>query len=112
MSLRLFVCAACGRTVFPRRLLCPDCGGTEWRREPVAAGVIEAATERDGIRIGAVRTPPGPLVVARLEDESRPGDDVSLDEDGNVPVARAGRELLAPDERGDSGRTKWKGQVA
>lgn len=87
MSLRVFVCSACGRTVFPRRLLCPDCGETEWRREPVEAGVLEAITERDGVRIGAVRTPLGPLVVARVEGEPRPGADLSLGEDGDVPVA-------------------------
>ena len=88
MSLGLFVCVSCGRAVFPRRLLCPDCGGSEWRREPVETGVLEVATERGDVGVGAVRTPLGPLVVARLEGESRPGGEVSFDEDGGVPVIR------------------------
>ena len=88
MSLSVPSCAACGRAVFPRRLLCPDCGGAEWRSEPVETGVLEAATERDGVRVGAVRTPLGPLVVARLESVRQPGSEVALDADGDVPVAR------------------------
>lgn len=87
MSLRVPVCTACGRSVFPRRLLCPDCGGAEWREERVESGVLEAATERD-VRVGAVRTPLGPLAIARLESSAEPGSEVLLDEDGDVPVAR------------------------
>ena len=84
MSFRVPVCAACGRAVFPRRLLCPDCGGTQWRSESVDAGVLEATTERDGA--GAVRTPLGPLLIARLERNPRPDAEITLDEDGVVPV--------------------------
>lgn len=87
MSLAVFVCAACGREVFPRRFLCPDCGGREWREEPVEQGVLEAAAEGE-VRVGAVRTPLGPLAIARVESEAAPGADVSLDQDGDVPVAR------------------------
>jgi uncharacterized protein len=87
VSLRVPVCTACGRPVFPRRLLCPDCGGADWRDEPVDTGVLEAATERDA-RVGAVRTQLGPLVIARLETDAQPGTDVPLDEDGDVPVVR------------------------
>ena len=89
MSLGVYVCEACGRAAFPRRLLCPDCGGAEWRRELVEAGVLEALTEWRQVRIGAVRTPLGPLVVARVEGEQRPGAEVPLGEDGDVPIARA-----------------------
>jgi uncharacterized OB-fold protein len=87
MSLRVFVCEGCGRAVFPRRLLCPDCGGAAWRDEQVKAGVLEAVTARGAVRVGAVRTPLGPLVIARVEGEQQPGADVSLGEDGDVPVA-------------------------
>ena len=88
MSVRIPICTDCGRAVFPPRLLCPDCGGGEWRDELVDAGVLEAVTERGDVRVGAVRTPLGPLLIARVEAEHRPGDDVMLDEDGDVPVAR------------------------
>lgn len=87
MSLGVFVCEGCGRAVFPHRLLCPDCGGREWRTEPVDAGALEAAAERE-VRVGAVRTPLGPLVIARVESDAEPGTDVSLDQDGSTPLAR------------------------
>ena len=91
MSLRVFVCDSCGRAVFPHRLLCPDCGGAGWRREPVDAGVLEAIADRGDGRIGAVRTPLGPLVIARVEGDLEPGAEVPLGEDGDVPVAGAER---------------------
>jgi uncharacterized protein len=86
VSVSVSVCLACGRAVFPRRLLCPDCGGTQWRSESVDAGVLEATTERDGV--GAVRAPLGPLLIARLERNPRPDAEITLDGDGAVPVAR------------------------
>jgi len=87
VSLRVFVCEGCGRAVFPRRLLCPDCGVAAWRDEQVEAGVLEAVTARGDVRVGAVRTPLGPLVIARVEGEQPAGAEVSLDADGDVPVA-------------------------
>jgi uncharacterized OB-fold protein len=87
MSLRLFVCGSCGRAVFPHRLLCPDCGGAGWRREPVDDGVLEAVADRGDVRLGAVRTRSGPLVIARVDRDSKAGATVQLDEDGDVPVA-------------------------
>ncbi len=89
MSLRVFVCGSCGRAVFPERLLCPDCGGRDWREEPVERGVLEAVADRGEVRVAAVRTPLGPLAIARLEGDAPAGAEVSLDEDGEVPVARA-----------------------
>jgi len=89
MSVRIPICTGCGRAVFPPRLLCPHCGAAEWRDELVDVGVLEAVTERGDVRVGAVRTPLGPLLIARVEGEHHPGDDVALDEDGDVPVARS-----------------------
>lgn len=87
MSLGVFVCTGCGRTVFPRRLLCPDCDAADWREEAAEHGVLEAVTERDA-RVGAVRTPRGPLAVARVDSAAQAGSTVALDRDGDVPVAR------------------------
>lgn len=89
MTLEIPVCEACGRAVFPERLLCPACGGRAWRREPVAKGVLEAASQRGEVRIGAVRTPLGPLAITRLVGNAKPGDEVPLSADGTVPVAGA-----------------------
>ena len=87
MSLPVFVCESCGRAVFPRRFLCPVCGGSEWREEAVDDGVLEAAAERE-VRVGAVRTRLGPLAIARVESAAEPGARVALDQEGDTPVAR------------------------
>jgi uncharacterized OB-fold protein len=87
VSLRVFVCESCGRAIFPQRFLCPDCGGREWRDEAVDAGTLEAAAERE-VRVGAVRTSLGPLVIARIESAAEPGSEASLDQDGDTPIAR------------------------
>lgn len=85
----VYVCGACGRAVFPERLLCPGCGAREWRREPVETGTLEAAAERGEVRVGAVRTPLGPLAIARVEGDAEPGSEVRLSADGEVPLATA-----------------------
>jgi uncharacterized OB-fold protein len=87
VSLNVFVCESCGRAVFPHRFLCPDCGGREWRKEPVESGMLEAAAERE-VRVGAVRTPLGPLAISRIETDAASGAEVALDQDGDTPVAR------------------------
>lgn len=87
MSVKVFVCEKCGRAVFPQRFLCPDCGGREWREEPVETGTLEAVADRE-VRVGAVRTPLGPLAIARIESHAEAGAEVSLDQDGSTPIAR------------------------
>lgn len=89
MSLRVFVCRTCSRACFPQRALCPDCAGRDWRVEEVRSGVLEAVADRGDVRVGAVRTALGPLAIARVEGEVRVGSEVSLHEDGDVPVASA-----------------------
>ena len=89
MSLRVFVCGSCGRAAFPERLLCPQCGGRDWHEERVRSGVLEAVADRGEVRVGAVRLPLGPLAIARVEGDAQAGAEVSLDEDGEVPVASA-----------------------
>lgn len=41
------------------------------------------------MRVGAVRTPLGPLVIARVVGDGQPGDELPLSADGDVPVAGA-----------------------
>ncbi len=90
MSLSIPVCDACGAATFPPRLLCPVCAGRTWRDAPVERGVLEGSTVtvRDGVHVGLVRVPVGPLVVARVEGTAEVGDEVALDQEGIVPVAR------------------------
>ncbi|MDA8312959.1 MAG: rubredoxin [Actinomycetota bacterium] len=90
MSLSIPVCATCGNATFPQLFLCPSCAGTTWRYEPVERGHVEGSTvnARDGVHVGLVRVALGPLVVARVEGAAEVGDEVALDQDGLVPVAR------------------------
>lgn len=87
MSLRIAVCGSCGQASFPPPFLCPECGGREWREEEVASGTLEAVADRGEVRLGAVRLPQGPLAIARVEGDAQPGAEVSLKQDGEVPVA-------------------------
>jgi uncharacterized protein len=91
------VCSACHHAVFPSRLLCPRCGGSEWQRTRVHEGVVEEATvvQRapggalpSPIPVGSVRLRSGVAIVARLEPEVEEGGSVGLDYLDGVPVAR------------------------
>lgn len=95
-GLPVSVCSACGKAVFPPRLLCPRCGGDEWRSEDVGAGVVEEATlvERapggplaTPVALGSIRLEGGLVVVARLEAGLEPGDSVRLEYRDGVPLA-------------------------
>lgn len=81
------MCSACGEAAFPPRLLCPRCGARSWREERIDTAVVERTTERDGTAIATVRTPLGPLLVTRLLGNTKRGEVVGLDADGDVPVA-------------------------
>lgn len=89
MSGRIFICESCERAVFPRRLLCPDCAGSAFREELVETGTLEDVADRGEVKVGLVRVAQGPLLVARVEGNAARGAPVALDEDGEVPVARA-----------------------
>ena len=89
MSLRIAVCNACGRASFPPPLLCPECGARDFREERAGGGTLEEWSDRGEVKLGSVRLPQGPVAIARLEGEPRQGAEVRLDEDGDVPVARA-----------------------
>ena len=88
MSLRVAVCGSCGQASFPPPYLCPACAAREWREEEVASGTLEGVADRGEVRLGAVRLPQGPLVIARVEGDAQAGAEVELSEDRDVPVAR------------------------
>jgi uncharacterized OB-fold protein len=87
VSACVFVCEACGRAMFPRRLLCPECGGVEFRDEQVDTATLEDVADRGEVKLGVVRALSGPLLIARVEGDPQRGGEVSLDQDGEVPVA-------------------------
>lgn len=91
------VCMACGARAFPERLLCPVCGGGDWRREWAERGVLEEVTAlhrspgrsyEPPVRLATVRLASGPRVVARLDHDLVPGMQVALDVEGGAIVAR------------------------
>jgi hypothetical protein len=55
------------------------------RSTEVGTGRLYATTEREGVRIGLVRTELGPVVVVRVVGELE--GDVTLDEEDGLPVA-------------------------
>jgi uncharacterized protein len=87
VTLPIVVCGACGRAAFPPPYLCPRCGAREWRDEQAAFGTLEEVVERGQVRLGEVRLPQGPLVIARIEGDVRVGVEVELSLDHDVPVA-------------------------
>jgi uncharacterized OB-fold protein len=88
MTLLVPVCTACSRAAFPPRLLCPQCGGAQWRDEPVEHGVLEGRTDAAEAVVGEVRLALGPVVVVRLECDVAVGTEVLLDGSNGVVVAR------------------------
>lgn len=93
-GLTVSVCRTCGRTVFPRRVLCPACGGASWRREQAVTGVVEevttvrAASPAAAAVLASVRLDAGPVVVASLEAPAARGRRVELVVVDGAPVAR------------------------
>ena len=85
----IYVCESCGRAVFPRRLLCPECGGREFREERVETGTLEDFSDRGEVKLGMVRVAQGPVLIARVEGEAVRGGEVRLEMDGEIPVAHA-----------------------
>lgn len=85
----IWVCESCGRATFPRRLLCPECGGREFREEPVEGATLEDFSDRGEVKLGQVRAR-GAVLIARVEiDEPQRGMPVQVDFDGEIPVAHA-----------------------
>lgn len=81
------VCEGCGRAMFPRRLLCPDCGGRAFRDESAETGTLEDVADRGEVTLGMVRLPEGPVLIARVEGGASRGTTLRLQWDGDVPVA-------------------------
>jgi uncharacterized OB-fold protein len=90
-------CKRCGATLFPQRLLCPQCHGHDFAEERVHEGVVEEVTViRHMIgqenwqprRIANVRTRGGPSITVGLRDESGPGTVVELMQEEGAPFGR------------------------
>jgi hypothetical protein len=72
-------CQACGHAIWPPRPVCPRCAGTVFEPHPPGDSVIEETTSNGEVRLASVRTDAGPVVIARLAAEARPGATVELE---------------------------------
>lgn len=85
----IHVCESCGKEMFPRRLLCPQCGGRDFREERVETATLEDFADRGEVKVGQVRAG-GAVLIARVEiDDPQRGSEVRLELDGDIPVVRA-----------------------
>jgi uncharacterized OB-fold protein len=91
------VCSACGHAVFPARVLCSRCGGSEWETHEADEGIVEDLTVvrrapggelAVAVPLGTVRVEGGALVLARLEAGVGAGTSVALEYRDGIPVAR------------------------
>lgn len=80
-------CKRCTRRAFPKRELCPHCGGRGFARELVARGVATEMTSHRGVRIACVRIDGDVTLLARAEGSVAPGSEVALRLDKGAPVA-------------------------
>ncbi len=117
------VCSRCGYAAYPPRILCPACGGAEWRRRRADSGVVEEITVRRPVFkrrqlpwgnwldqsetwLGSVRTDLGPVVVARVPESVKPGDRVRLHSQASTTIALPGHlaeaTSFAPDGAPDA----------
>jgi uncharacterized OB-fold protein len=94
------VCRTCGLRLFPPRLLCPACGGASWSREPAGSGTVEEGTTvRHAVgaagdvpvSLASVRLDAGPVVVAGVDAQARPGDRVEVTDADRVWARRVRR---------------------
>ncbi len=96
-------CMTCGHRAFPEPLLCPVCGGGDWGREWLDAGIVEAVTllrrssgkrHDPPVRLATVRLGDGVRAVARLEADLPPGSSVAVDVVEGAVVARPSDDVL------------------
>ncbi len=105
-------CKACGHLAYPPRILCPECGGTEWGRRLAETGVVEELTVRRPVfkrrqlpwgnwldqaetHLAAVVTDLGPRIVCRVPEGTKVGDRVTLVARGSTAIAVPGKVVEA-----------------
>ena len=86
-------CRGCGARLYPQRLLCPHCHGSDFDVERAHEAVVEEVSVIRHMlgqenwqprRIANVRIKDGPPITIGLTDDSKPGDGVALFEEGTA----------------------------
>jgi uncharacterized OB-fold protein len=105
-------CRACGYLAYPPRILCPRCGGSEWRRRLADRGVVTEVTVRrpvfkrrqlpwgnwldqEATRLAAVQSDVGVRIVARVPEGVEVADRVRLVCQGSTAIAVPGQTVEA-----------------
>lgn len=80
-------CRDCHRRLFPDRLICPTCGGTDFGVATIERGRIEQVTVlADGTVLASISTADdGPTLIARLIGSADPADETRLTGDAEDP---------------------------
>ena len=86
-ELQITRCNKCGTTWFPERLRCSICGSVDFKRIPAGEGEVEQKTTvRAGVRLASVRLDAGPIVIARLNETTKTGARVRLEQDATAAI--------------------------
>ena len=88
-SLSVWRCESCGRRSFPRRELCPYCGGRSFASERADRGVATQVTNHRGVGIACVRVGDDVTLLARAGPGVIAGCEVTLNADDGAPVVTA-----------------------
>jgi uncharacterized OB-fold protein len=80
-------CESCGHRSFPRRELCPYCGGRSFAAERADRGTATQLTSHRGVDVARVRVGEELTLLARAEGAVTAGSEVTLRFDDGAPVA-------------------------
>lgn len=103
-------CRSCGYLAYPPRILCPRCGGGEWKRTLAESGVVTELTVRrpvfkrrqlpwgnwldqEATRLAAVQADTGVRIIARVPEGVEIGDRVALVAQGSTAIALPGQTV-------------------
>jgi uncharacterized OB-fold protein len=94
----VYRCTTCGVRVFPERLLCPRCHGSQFAPHQVHEGVVEEISvirhmigqaDWKPRRIANVRAVDGPMLTVGLLDDCAVGATIDLFQHGAAPFGKA-----------------------
>ena len=85
-SLFVWRCESCGRRSFPRRELCPYCGGRTFAAERADRGIATQVTSHRGVGLACVRVGDDVTLLARADRTVAAGSEVTLRDDHGAPV--------------------------
>lgn len=80
-------CESCGHRSFPRRELCPYCGGRSFTTERAGRGIATQVTSHRRVDVACVRVDDELTLLARAEGAVAAGSEVALRVEDGAPVA-------------------------